>query len=83
MFDQLVERFCEFDDFCQAVGPQWEATMLTEGQAGKHKPGPERGLANAGIMTLLVPPRRLEWVVTAASCLASPGYPLRRVSWFG
>jgi hypothetical protein len=54
MFDQLVERFCEFDDFCQAVGPQWEATMLTEGQAGKHKPGPERGLADSGIMTLLV-----------------------------
>jgi hypothetical protein len=29
------------------------------------------------------PRRHLEWVVTATSCLNSPGYPLRRVSWFG
>jgi hypothetical protein len=29
------------------------------------------------------PRRRLEWVVTAISCLDSPGYPLRCVSWFG
>ena len=29
------------------------------------------------------PPRRLEWVVTATSCLDSSDYPFRRVSWFG
>ena len=54
MFDRIVEKFCEFDDFCQAVRPQWEATLLTDGQAGKHKPGPERGLAGSEIMTILV-----------------------------
>jgi len=28
MFDRLVEDFCQFDDFCQAFGPHWEARLL-------------------------------------------------------
>jgi hypothetical protein len=25
MLDRLVERFCEFDDFCQKIRAEWEA----------------------------------------------------------
>jgi hypothetical protein len=27
MFDRLVEDFCQFDDFCQAFYPRWEAAI--------------------------------------------------------
>lgn len=54
MFDRIVETFCEFDDFCQLVRPLWEATLLTHGQAGQRKHGPQGGLAESEIMTLLV-----------------------------
>jgi hypothetical protein len=54
MFDQLVERFCEFDDFCQSMRTQWEAMLLTDGQAGQRRRGPQAGLVDAEIMTLLV-----------------------------
>jgi hypothetical protein len=54
MFDRLEERFCEFDDFCKAIRDQWEAMLLTDGTkpAGRH--GPEGGLCESEIMTLLV-----------------------------
>lgn len=54
MFDRLEERFCEFDDFCKAIRTQWEAMLLTDGTkpAGRH--GPEGGLCESEIMTLLV-----------------------------
>jgi len=29
MFDRLVERFCEFDDFCNAVRAEWKAMLLS------------------------------------------------------
>ena len=47
MFDRLVEDFCQFDDFCQAFGPHWEARLLSqEAQLGK-KRGPQAGLTAA------------------------------------
>lgn len=52
MFDQLVERFCEFDDCYKSIRTEWEAYLLTEGQGRKH--GPEAGLCASEIMTLLV-----------------------------
>jgi len=54
MFDQLVETFCGFDDFCQSIRTQWEATLLTDGKTPDRKHGPEAGLADSEIMTLLV-----------------------------
>jgi putative DNA-invertase from lambdoid prophage Rac len=48
------------------------ATLVAEGMQVSF-----RGVKN------ILPRRHLEWVVTATSCLNSPGYPLRRVSWFG
>jgi Transposase DDE domain len=54
MFDQLVEIFCVFDDFCKSVKTQWEAMLLTDGQAPDRKHGPECGLFDSEIMTLLV-----------------------------
>jgi hypothetical protein len=54
MFDRLVERFCEFDDFCNAVRTQWEAMLLTEGHASYRQHGPGGGLTDSEIMTLLV-----------------------------
>jgi hypothetical protein len=55
MFDRLEERFCEFDDFCKSVRSQWEAMLLTAGKiSGQQRHGPECGLCDSEIMTLLV-----------------------------
>jgi hypothetical protein len=54
MFDRLVEDFCQFDDFCQAFCPRWEARLLTQGAAPCKKRGPQAGLADREIMTILV-----------------------------
>jgi len=54
MFDRLVEDFCQFDDFCQAFGPHWEALLLEHGAQPDKKRGPQAGLADSEIMTILV-----------------------------
>jgi hypothetical protein len=53
MFDLLVETFCEFDDFCKSIRTQWEAMLLTDGKTPDRKHGPEGGLIDSEIMTLL------------------------------
>jgi hypothetical protein len=53
MFDRLVEDFCHFDDVCQAFGPQWEARLLSQGAQPAKQRGPQAGLADSEIMTLL------------------------------
>jgi hypothetical protein len=54
MFDRRVEDFCQFDDFCQAFDPHWEALLLRQvAQPGK-KRGPQAGLADSETMTILV-----------------------------
>jgi len=59
MFDQLTEIFCDFDDFCKEVVPNWEATLLECDKSAK-KPtkqeqyGPSCGLCRSEIMTILV-----------------------------
>jgi Transposase DDE domain len=54
MFDRLVEDFCQFDDFCRAFSPYWEARLLTQGAQPTRKRGPQAGLADSEIMTILV-----------------------------
>lgn len=54
MFDRLVEDFCQFDDFCQAFYPCWEARLLRQGVQPARKRGPQAGLADSEIMTILV-----------------------------
>ena len=54
MFDRLVERFCEFDDFCNAVRAEWKAMLLSNSKAADRQYGPEGGLADSEIMTVLV-----------------------------
>ena len=54
MFDRLMEDFCQFDDFCQGFYPRWEARLLTKGPPPSKKRGPEAGLADSEIMTILV-----------------------------
>ena len=54
MFDRLVEDFCQFDDFCQAFRPRWEALLLGQGAQPARKRGPQAGLADSEIMTILV-----------------------------
>jgi hypothetical protein len=54
MFDRLVEDFCQFDDFCQAFGPHWEARLLSQEARPAKKRGPQAGLADSEIMTILV-----------------------------
>ena len=54
MFDRLVERFCEFDDFCQKIRAEWEAYLVADGHAPDRKHGPEAGLCDSEIMTLVV-----------------------------
>src|ERR1039457_2525499 len=54
MFDQLVGIFCDFDDFCKSIKTQWEAMQLTDGQKPDLKHGPDGGLIDSEIMTILV-----------------------------
>lgn len=54
MLDRLVETFCDFDDFCKSIRTQWEATLVTDSKTPKRKYGPEAGLVDSEIMTLLV-----------------------------
>src|SRR3954470_3867615 len=54
MFDRLVEDFCQFDDFCQAFRPHWEARLLSEEAQPAQKRGPQPGLVDSEIMTILV-----------------------------
>jgi Transposase DDE domain len=54
MFDRLVEDFRAFDDFCQLFYPRWEARRLTKGTEPPKKRGPEAGMADSEIMTILV-----------------------------
>jgi len=54
MFDQLIETFCTFDDFCKSVKTQWEAMQITKGELSGRKRGPECGLIDSEIMTILV-----------------------------
>jgi len=54
MFDRLEERFCEFDDFCKAIRKEWEAMLLTDGGKPSGRHGPDGGLCDSEIMTLLV-----------------------------
>ena len=51
---ELVERFCEFDDFCNAVRAEWKAMLLSNSKAADRQYGPEGGLADSEIMTVLV-----------------------------
>ena len=54
MFDRLVEDFCQFDDFCQAFGPHWQARLLSQEAQPAKKRGPQAGLVDSEIMTILV-----------------------------
>ena len=54
MFDRLVEDFCQFDDFCQAFYPHWDARLLRQEAQPAKKRGPQAGLADSEIMTILV-----------------------------
>src|SRR6201995_2334379 len=54
MFDRLLEDFCQVDDFCQAFYPRWEALLLKQGAQPAKKRGPQAGLADSEIMTILV-----------------------------
>lgn len=53
MLDRLVEIFCQIDDFCKDFFPQWEAYMVSEGN-NCSKRGPQSGLVESEIMTILV-----------------------------
>jgi hypothetical protein len=54
MFDRLVERFCEFDDFCQFIRTEWEAYLVAHGHRRQRQHGPRGGLCDSEIMLLLV-----------------------------
>ena len=54
MFDRLVEDFRQFGDFCQAFGPHWQARLLSQEAQPAKKRGPQAGLADSEIMTILV-----------------------------
>jgi hypothetical protein len=54
MFDRIVEIFCDFDDFCTSVKAEWEATLLTDGKKSDRIHGPDCGVVDSEIMTILV-----------------------------
>src|SRR5687768_11555206 len=68
MLDQIVEVFCEVDDFCQAFLPHWEASLL--GAGGTAPRGPEPGLSPSEIITLLLTVQASN--ISRASLPASP-----------
>ena len=68
MLDRIVEVFCEVDDFCQAVLPQWETSLLATGGAAPR--GPEPGLSTSEIITLLLTVQASN--ISRASLPASP-----------
>jgi len=41
-------------NFCQAFCPHWEALLLRQGAQPARKRGPQAGLADSEIMTILV-----------------------------
>jgi hypothetical protein len=51
MLDRLVEVFCEVDDFCKTFQNKFESHMIGNGQGPR---GPNPGLAEAEIITLLL-----------------------------
>ena len=51
MLDRLVEIFCEVDDFCKAFQDAFESHLLSNAQGSR---GPDPGLADAEIITLLL-----------------------------
>ncbi|MBV9307147.1 MAG: hypothetical protein JOZ45_13455, partial [Acidobacteriaceae bacterium] len=51
MLDRLVEVFCEVDDFCKAFQDASERHRIGNGQGSR---GPDPGLAEAEIITLLL-----------------------------
>jgi hypothetical protein len=51
MLDRLVEVFCEVDDFCKAFQDASESYRIGNGQGPR---GPDPGVADAEIITLLL-----------------------------
>ena len=51
MLDRLVEIFCEVDDFCKAFQDAFESHLIGKGPGTR---GPDPGLADAEIITLLL-----------------------------
>jgi len=51
MLDRLVEVFCEVDDFCKAFEEQWKTHLIASGNKPR---GPEPGLCDSEIITLLL-----------------------------
>jgi len=51
MLDRLVEIFCEVDDFCKAFQDVFESHLIGNGRGSR---GPDPGLADAEIITLLL-----------------------------
>ena len=51
MLDRLVEVFCEVDDFCKAFQDVFESHLIGNGRGSR---GPDPGLADAEIITLLL-----------------------------
>src|SRR3954470_15810403 len=68
MLDRIVEVFCEVDDFCQAILPHWEASLL--GAGGPAPRGPQPGLSPSEIITLLLTVQVSS--ISRASITASP-----------
>src|SRR3954462_13032824 len=68
MLDRIVEVFCEVDDFCQALVPHWEASLL--GPGGPPPRGPQPGLSPSEIITLLLTVQASN--ISRASITASP-----------
>ena len=52
--DWLVETPCEFNDFCEKIRAEWEAYLVADGHAPDRKHGPQAGLCDSEMMTLVV-----------------------------
>ena len=49
--DNLVETFCNVDDFCELFIPQWEQTLIEDGTRKRRR----KGRMNASeIMTIII-----------------------------
>src|SRR3954470_11332339 len=54
MFDRLGGEFCRVGEFCQSLWPPCDAQILSQEAQPARKRGPQAGLADSEIMTILV-----------------------------
>uniref|UniRef100_UPI0003B371AA IS982 family transposase n=1 Tax=Psychromonas hadalis TaxID=211669 RepID=UPI0003B371AA len=49
--DNLIELFCDVDDFCNVFIPEWEASLISNGEIKRRR---AKRMSNSEIMTIII-----------------------------